>query len=88
MGTALGSPCAGCGELLGPGRPNRRYHGPSCRKLAFRARRRGRSENDLSRAADAAWRLIAEGRVDPLLALSLVVDPSPGVLEALEAVAA
>jgi len=56
--------------------------------LAFRARRRGRSENDLSRAADAAWRLIAEGRVDPLLALSLVVDPSPGVLEALEAVAA
>jgi hypothetical protein len=40
------------------------------------------------RAADAARVLIVEDGVDPLLALSLVVDPTPAVSAALKSVAA
>ncbi len=54
-------------------------------------RKQGRNPADgdeLLRAADAARVLIVEDGVDPLLALSLVVDPTPAVSAALKSVAA
>ena len=33
--------CEGCGNPLGPGRPDRKHHGPACRNMAWRRRQAG-----------------------------------------------
>ena len=38
--------CEGCGEPFEATRPNRRYHGPRCRKLAFLRRQHEREVGD------------------------------------------
>lgn len=75
-----------CGRELSGLRPQAVTCSHRCRQTLYRRTQPRREE--LIRAADAARSLIAAGGIDPLLALSLVVDPTPGVREALEAVAA
>ncbi len=85
-------PCSRCGGYVtrdglakkGAGRFRSYCRGcDSDRKLG----RDHRLREDLLRAGDAARRLITEDGLDPLLALSFVIDPTDGVLEALEVAA-
>ena len=64
--------CEGCGEpLTGPGRSDRRYCGPACRKLAFKRRQVERAAPELAEPAPALSldreALLAEATSEPRL---------------------
>ena len=70
--------CEGCGELFELTRPNRRYHGARCRKLAF-LRRRHERELEPTSYGDVLSRETAESAVAPS---GQMLDPEAVIAEA------
>jgi hypothetical protein len=74
--------CAGCGEPLGPGRPNRRHHGPACRKLSYRARQAiaRATQADFDLIKREALRLAKKGEITDAEAWELIFNPPAKIL--------
>lgn len=76
-------PCDGCGDPLGPGRPNRRHHGPNCRKLGFRARKRASADALIDRYREEILAARRRELLDGAEALTLQIAPSDRAAAAL-----
>jgi hypothetical protein len=77
--------CATCGDSFVPTRCDARHCSQACKQKAYRSRQHERQYDDfdaLKRRAEAARTLIRAGDVDPLLAFSYVIAPTPRLEQA------